>query len=337
MLIPDILVGESVAYVQGFDLKVTEVIFHYMILLLPAAHFRVVFSFNKFWRKDMRKVIYIFCIFTAFNTYADTLCDNSDICTFDCAATSNDSCTATLDKNTNTLTIKGYGDMKNYSHSCDPWCHNTADWGAYSSQIYKVVIENESSDKIFKSIGSSAFEYLFDLREAVLPEGLQKISGGAFNDTQSLEKINLPNSLTFIGGANFNRTKVEDIVLPKDVILEDEDWTLGGTELKSLTISGSTMITKKMLTNSINKALSESLAIYCEDTNASCQALLDDEEIGDKIKFYQKYSTGYYYNGRFYSSPNDIYNQHYAPKRIYTIDEANQVAGKTNTFSIRYR
>ncbi len=41
--------------------------------------------------------------------------------------------------------------------------------------------------------------------------------------------------------------------------------------------------------------------------------------------------------GKFYASLDDLASGNYIPKRIYTIDEANAVAGKTNTFSIRYR
>ena len=41
--------------------------------------------------------------------------------------------------------------------------------------------------------------------------------------------------------------------------------------------------------------------------------------------------------GKSYASVDDFIQGKYIPKRIYTIDEANHVAGKTNTFKIRYR
>jgi len=43
------------------------------------------------------------------------------------------------------------------------------------------------------------------------------------------------------------------------------------------------------------------------------------------------------YKNKSYASIDDLLKGKYLPKRIYTIDEANQVAGKTNIFSIRYR
>ena len=48
-------------------------------------------------------------------------------------------------------------------------------------------------------------------------------------------------------------------------------------------------------------------------------------------------SGGYFYNNKWYSSPNDILNDNHIKKRIYTVDEANKVAKKTNTFKIKYK
>lgn len=52
----------------------------------------------------------------------------------------------------------------------------------------------------------------------------------------------------------------------------------------------------------------------------------------------QKASAGTFVSdGKFYNSLNDFISGNYDKKRIYTIDEANTVAGKTNSFKIRYR
>ena len=42
-------------------------------------------------------------------------------------------------------------------------------------------------------------------------------------------------------------------------------------------------------------------------------------------------------NGKFYTSLSDWAKDNYIKKRIYTIDEANAVAGEKNRVSIKYR
>ena len=64
---------------------------------------------------------------------------------------------------------------------------------------------------------------------------------------------------------------------------------------------------------------------------------MDDADIGSKIKFYEQKGNEYFYNGKFYKNPSDIASGNYDKKRIYTIDEANAVAGDVNTVRIKYR
>ena len=52
---------------------------------------------------------------------------------------------------------------------------------------------------------------------------------------------------------------------------------------------------------------------------------------------YQNTNGKYLYNSRFYDSLSDIASGNYNKKRIYTVDEANTVAGKKNSFKIRYK
>ncbi|MBR2300290.1 MAG: leucine-rich repeat protein [Alphaproteobacteria bacterium] len=275
-----------------------------------------------------------------FSCLADNECDDKEICTFNCAKTENDSCIATLDKKTNTLTLKGYGDISDYEHSCTPKCHNTADWGTYSSQIYKVVLENESNDKTFKSIGATAFEYMYALKEVVLPEGLEKISNEAFNYDVALTTINLPTTLKEIGAVAFDNTNISDFVLPSNVTFSHPNMYghLSSRSLQSLTISGNTILTKKQLTRYEGDISAFLTSIFCENTNESCKNLQKDADIGSKIKFYEKYGDQYYMNGKFYASPSDISKDCYIKKRIYTIDEANHASKPTgNIFKIRYK
>ena len=43
------------------------------------------------------------------------------------------------------------------------------------------------------------------------------------------------------------------------------------------------------------------------------------------------------YNGKTYQSINDLLKGNYDKRRIYTVEEANFVAGDRNTVTIRYR
>ena len=61
------------------------------------------------------------------------------------------------------------------------------------------------------------------------------------------------------------------------------------------------------------------------------------EFMAGKVHFYQKDGKEYFYNNRWYASPNDIGTTNHIKKRIYTINEANAVAGKVNSVKIRYR
>ena len=270
-------------------------------------------------------------------THASSDCENQDVCIFDCALTTNDKCTATLDKNSNTLTLKGYGNMKNYGYDCtDPKCYSTADWGEYESLIKNVVVENESDTQRFSSVGNFAFAYMRQVTSVELPDGLSTIGHYAFAGSVRLQDVNLPESLESIGKSAFNITAIKDFVLPENVVIGNR--ALGTRQLNSITYSGSTQLTEDMILVDTDSHFPEALSkIYCNETNSSCQALLNNADFDGKIAVYEQYGNAYYSNGKFYQSPNDIGTPNYIKKRIYTIDEANKATGKTNTVTIRYR
>lgn len=280
-------------------------------------------------------------IVTALNAQANELCDNQNICTFDCAKTLNDSCTAVLNKDTKTLTITGYGDMKDYEWSCTPDCHNTADWGSYQHNIQKVVIENESSSKTFDSIGVNAFEYMFNLQEVILPDGLKKIGNEAFHNAILLEKINFPDSIEDIGVGAFSTTKLSNVTLPKNLEkLYGE--VFGGTLIEKITIPEN--ITDISPTAFIyGNHITPIKKIYCEESiKDKCEAAMEKQKEIDPnvsvITYKQNADGSIFYNNHWYNSANDILmpNSH-IKKRIYTIDEASKVSGNTNRVSIKYR
>lgn len=68
------------------------------------------------------------------------------------------------------------------------------------------------------SIGSSAFEFAYNLESVTLPEGLVSIGDGAFESCNNLESINIPSSVTSIGKMAFlSCEKLDGITLPDDL------------------------------------------------------------------------------------------------------------------------
>ncbi len=86
----------------------------------------------------------------------------------------------------------------------------------------------------------------------------------------------------------------------------------------------------------------EKAEYVCADTLSNCkkQALISRGICSGADCDVLVASDGNYmlkYNGKTYQSLNDLLKGNYDVRRIYTIEEANFVAGKTNTFSVRYR
>ncbi len=102
-----------------------------------------------------------------------------------------------------TLTISGYGAMKDYNipqndpmwdrHIDIPWLKNGND-----GIIKKVIIGNNIT-----SIGSCAFYWCPNLEEIVLPDTLESIGHNAFYSCTSLLSVDIPSSVTSIGNVAF--------------------------------------------------------------------------------------------------------------------------------------
>ena len=65
---------------------------------------------------------------------------------------------------------------------------------------------------------------------------------------------------------------------------------------------------------------------YCS-SDESCMAMVDLENANAPIE----------YKNKSYASIDDLLKGKYMPKRIYTLEEANAVAGEKNRVSIKYR
>jgi len=78
--------------------------------------------------------------------------------------------------------------------------------------------------------------------------------------------------------------------------------------------------------------------IYCQNTeNRRCDTLINRKTEGqDRLVLYEIKGDRYVLDGKQYRNLNDMLNN-IPVKRIYTVEEANAVAGKVNSVKIRYR
>ena len=231
------------------------------------------------------------------------------------------------------LTITGTGAIKDYTRTGEtraPWRDDTNGTINAAPGITKIVIE-----KGITSIGKSAFEDMWHVTSVSLPDGLKSVGEEACNGCFRLSEINLPSSLETLEPYAFYNTHISNIDLPAN--LKTIKWRVFGAAswLSDITIPEGVNISPLAFEGEDHNAYVQN--VYCSAENASCQALKNRESMAGKVQFYQKDGDGYFYKNRWYASPNDIIGDKHIKKRIYTIEEANQVTGKANSVKIRYR
>lgn len=234
------------------------------------------------------------------------------------------------------LTVTGSGEMKSYG-----WGASTAPWQAYTDSVTDIYVEGltkignvafrnmnkvnniELSDTV-EEIGNGAFFENVALKSIHLPNSVKILGDSAFSDCPNLEEVILPDNLLSIGAHAFANAKFTEIVIPETVQYLSAD-TFGALE----TANGAYYSKAKVIT------------LYCSDAlEEQCEAALQfRKDLGAEVNVmsYQTSGNQIFYNGRFYNNANDILSGSYIKKRIYTIDEANRVSGKKNTFKIRYK
>ena len=341
----------------------------------------------------MKRYILIFGLSLALNVYADEPTVVAETNPNDASTKCGGNCTWKLYSD-GKLEISGTGDMYAWSlyNTHAPVRENsfntyqtTAPWGNYSGQISTVKV-NEG----ITSIGKSAF-YNVAVTNADIAKSVATLESGAFQYSD-LQNISLPSSLKSIGGATFYATSLQNLIVPEDVTSISQNAL---QSVQNLTLEGNTNLNKNVFWgDSDGTSITIPTNIYCLSSNASCNALKTDTDIGSKITSFTKeagvyrledgtmfaspnnmmsgtnacvdldtckatvlqnkgYCTGdqaclaivalendnhpIEYNNKSYASIDDLLKGKYMPKRIYTIDEANRVAGTRNRISIKYR
>ncbi len=300
----------------------------------------------------MKKYVLIFGLVVAWNANAANDCADGEQNCWDCGKTADDLCTARLE-GTN-LTITGTGEMEDYGwYKSEGVYVTTAPWGNTpkgNTEITDITIDGITrvgnsaflgatnlenitfSDSVLE-IGANAL-HSSGLTHLELPANLKVLEGGSIQNIKSIDNIIIPDSVETIGDAVFNHwTSIESIVIPDSVKTLGHHVFSSCDNLKSIVLGDGV--------TSINiKSFSGTLAyIYCQDTaERSCQDLIggNNPEALGKLKRYTVDSNGKIKVGsKTYDSFDDL--PKYVLRRIYTLKEALEAAGKVNSVKIRYR
>ena len=206
------------------------------------------------------------------------------------------------------------------------------------------------------SIGESAF-WGGGLTSVVVPDTITTIEEGTFDNIPTLTSVVIPDSVTSIGNVAFAYTPaLENLVIPDSVTSISETAFMqsaaviycaasspcegkgsenivpyekqGGVYI----LDGKYYLTGADMANGTEckKALGECKRDVLE-AKGICQGSACDTFIQSDGNYMLKY------NGKTYQSINDLLKGNYDKRRIYTIEEANFVAGDKNRVSIKYK
>ncbi len=200
------------------------------------------------------------------------------------------------------LEISGSGKMTNWNKN-SPW-----------KNITSVHIEG------ITSIGSYAFFGCINLTDVYISDSVKEIRHGAFEAT-TLTNIKIPHSVEKFFDCAFCDTQLTILTIPENATLVSYIFGNPYTTYQNADIP---------------------TTIFCEEKIIKqCQEAVQwrkDKGQEVEVAVYKKTDNGkVFYKNRWYSTANDISSGNYIPKRIYTIDEANRIAGEKNRVSIKYR
>jgi len=269
------------------------------------------------------------------------------------------SCQYTLDDN-GLLTVSGTGEML---HA--PWRENI-------NSVQNVVIENGIT-----SIDYDAFYGAANLTSVVIPNSVTSIGYEAFYGTTSLTSIVIPDSVTSIGDrAFYGTTSLTDLTIPAHVELfysddtDTFDWGYSLTDVENMRpfvteetyqawyqIALDNGCTHEedsceippqgydLYANVLYGVNFDQVTIHCSGNVETCQeniaAAKYEEGTYTVDQATPQSNTREEYNSNdgsytIYDKDNNIIG--YKNKRIYTVQEANQVSKPTgNRVSIRYK
>jgi len=315
----------------------------------------------------MKKIGLILSILLSFNVYAQE--QTSGYCgPKDAQGNFGTNCQWSLSNGV--LKITGTGNMANFS----PNNENDMPWYSYRSSIQSVSVgegitfigkqaflrtsmTSISLPESLTTIGPSAFRENSNLTSIKIPDGVTTLSYAPFLKT-GITEILLPDSLSTLGDRVFrdmpNGATIvfpdKELVVNDDVFLDDPNRS---SELNIIIGEGITI-----RETGINLSGTNDLKIYCTGNITQCRTnagVFADNVLPATATENKGIITYKDQNGNVLSikdTTKKVYNEKdgsytiydkdgnfigYKNKRIYTLDEANAVAGKVNSVKIRYR
>ncbi len=203
-------------------------------------------------------------------------------------------------------------------------------FAAYDDGLTSITLPNSIT-----TIGDHAFTCLFHLENINIPDSVTSIGAKAFYASRNLENLVIPDGVTSIGDGAFNESsaviyctatspcagKGSENIVPYQreggVYVLDGKYYLTATDMASST-------------NECTKILNECKRDVLE-AKGICQGSSCDNFIQSDGQYMLKFG------GKTYQNINALLRGDYDRRRIYTIEEANFVAGDKNRVSITYR
>ena len=305
----------------------------------------------------MKKILYMTTLLLScfLSTMAQGACTNNQTCGDNCCweLTQNG---GTSENPTYKLTISGTGDMMGYFYAAD------IPWYSQANSITGIQISNGIT-----SIGRAAFYNMSSVTNLTISDSVTSIGWGAFQNMRSVTSLTIPNSVTSIEDWAFqDMSGVTSLTIPDGVTSIGKGTFMNMNSLIDLTIPD----TVELATGAFNGFNLTNATLHCAGVLAQCQANMAAAgyEDGTYAMVQDSYSkknndgTTTVYNADTASTStydaggnliNTIINNAndgsvatydangnliaLKGKRIYTIDEVNQVTGKVNRVSIRYK
>ena len=268
----------------------------------------------------MWKCVLVLALMASFSVSAANDCAVGEENCWECGQ----DCTARFNPSTKTFQVSGTGQMAGLA--TDGQAANVP-WSHIAPLVKEITFEGS-----LQSISTYAF-YHMPAENVTIPDTVTTIVYGAFYENHALQNITIPDSVTKIGPYSFYNTNIKNIVIPDSVT------SIGGgafsycLQLQSITIGENTQLDKIF-----DNTIPQNLKIYCTGDTAKCDANLETagypelKSIGATTKQANGVTYVFDNKGKLVTTSGRR-----TEKRIYTIDEANAVAGKVNSVKIRYR
>jgi len=157
--------------------------------------------------------------------------------------------------------------------------------------------------------------------------------------SSEIENVVVEKGITGIGNRSFEfMGSLKTVRIDGDITTAGFGGLAHNPNLESVVISGASLNYNEITINDTPKLKN----FYCSKENeAMCQAILENSqkteaEISNILKTYSQKGNRYIFDKTAYKSLSDL-QEGIPVKRIYTLEEANAVAGDKNRVSIKYR